>query len=98
VKRDDPAVLTERLERYVRRVFPEWAVPIVLEDLAAWRIPYEDEPPSERLLAAVVLLADGDADGLRAGFALGEVDWRDLLVAAGLAHGDWPDELDRRLG
>jgi hypothetical protein len=91
-------VLTGRLERYVRRVFPAWAVPIILEDLTNWRIPYEDEPPSERLLAAVVLLADGDPDGLRDGFELAAADWRDLLVASGLARADWADELDRRLG
>jgi hypothetical protein len=24
---------------------------------------------------------------------MARVDWRDLLVAAGLAHGDWPEAL-----
>ena len=26
-----------------------------------------------------------------------EVDWRDVLVAGGLAHEDWPQVLDREL-
>lgn len=53
---------------------------------------------SERAQAAVVLLAGGDV--LRFGQAarLALRDWRDLLVAAGLAHPDWPDRLDAELG
>ena len=26
------------------------------------------------------------------------IDWRDVLVAAGLAHEDWPERLDTYLG
>jgi hypothetical protein len=55
-------VLTARLERYVRATFddPEQ----VVRALRDWRISYMDDPPSERLTAAVVFVADGRAGNL----------------------------------
>jgi hypothetical protein len=53
---------------------------------------------SERIRAAIVLLAAGDLAEFRKAVELAETDWRDLLVAAGLAHGDWPLRLDEALG
>jgi hypothetical protein len=90
-------VPTARLERYVRIRFPAAEVDGVPRALDEWRIPYEDEPPGERLQAAVLLLADGRAEHLARGFRLGEVDWRDLLVAARLAGENWSELLDSRL-
>lgn len=55
------------------------------------------ENPSERLLAAVVLLADGEAERVVVGIRIADRDWRDLLVAADLAGADWERELGRRL-
>ena len=89
-------MLTPRIERYVRLHFDD--AELILAALADWRISYEEEPPDERLTAAVVLGADGSLEGIDAGFELAEQDWRDLLVAAGLAHEDWPELLDLRLG
>jgi hypothetical protein len=60
--------------------------------------PLGDQQEPERLLAAVVICADGSADRFRSAIELGKRDWRDLLVAAGLAHGDWRERLDRELG
>jgi hypothetical protein len=37
-------------------------------------------------------------DGVDDAFRTAEQDWRDLLVGAGLANGDWPAVLDARLG
>ncbi len=71
---------------------------LVLAVLGEWRISYVEEPPSERLIAAVVLAADGCLDGVDDAFRTAEQDWRDLLVGAGLANGDWPAVLDARLG
>jgi len=89
-------VLTPRIERYVRLHFDD--AELVLAVLADWRISYDEEPPIERLTAAVVLAADGTLEGIDSAFELAEQDWRDLLVAAGLAHEDWPELLDLRLG
>ena len=65
-------------------------------------------PRSERLTAAVVLMADGRRDGVDAALPaadgrrngvdaalrLAEEDWRDLVVVGSLAHGDRPEVLD----
>ena len=91
-------MVTARIERYVREVFDASDADLVVSALADWRISYEAEPPGERLIAAVVFTADGRLEGVDAAFALAEQDWRDLLVAGDLAHGDWPDRLDARLG
>ena len=52
----------------------------------------------ERVVAAVVFIACGDVARLRQAIALSQEDWRDVLVAGGLADADWPSVLDARLG
>lgn len=52
----------------------------------------------ERVTAAVVILADGSVDRLLGAIELMETDWRDLLIAAELAHADWPSRLDDIFG
>ena len=52
---------------------------------------------SERIRAAIVLLANGDLSRFREAVELAKTDWRDVLVAAGLAHEDWPARLDEAL-
>jgi hypothetical protein len=91
-------VLTPRLRAYVRRTFPTADVDAALVALEDRRVPSLDDPPPERFLAAVVFLAEGRAEELVTGFELGETDYRDLLVAAGLGETWWPDVLDDRLG
>lgn len=91
-------MVTPRVERYTRQRFDEADAELVLSALRDWRIAYESEPPSERLIAAVVLAADGSLGGVDDAFRLAEQDWRDLLVAAGLQHDDWGMVLDSRLG
>jgi len=61
------------------------------------RLPSAELQDPERLQAAPVLVAGGDVDALRRALELGMIDWRDLLVAAGLADGDWAQVLDREL-
>ena len=91
-------MVTARVERYVREHFEASEADLVLDALAEWRISYEDEPPDERLVAAIVLAADGRLDGIDAGFRLAEQDWRDLLVAADLANEGWQAVMNSRLG
>jgi hypothetical protein len=91
-----------RLERRIRRDFPEpGSAHGVLELLAELprRAGYDPETlASERVQAAIILLAACDLRRLRQALDLAAADWRDLLVAAGLADEDWPDKLDRELG
>lgn len=58
----------------------------------------EEHLRSERVRAAIVLLADGSLSGFRRAVELAKTDWRDLLVAAELANEDWPARLDEALG
>lgn len=53
---------------------------------------------SERVQAAIILLARGTFSRFRDAVTLATQDWRDVLVAADLAHDDWPAKLDRALG
>jgi len=48
--------------------------------------------------AAVVILARGNVGRLKDHISLARTDWRDVLVAAGVANEDWPSLLDAELG
>ena len=51
----------------------------------------------ERIQAAMVLASDRKWEPFMRVFRLLTVDWRDLLVAGGLADGDWPALLNVEL-
>jgi hypothetical protein len=86
--------ISARLARRVRADFGADAE-LVLAALAA----LSDVPGvNERVQAAVVKLADGDLGRLDVQIHEVRIDWRDVLVAAGLAHEDWPERLDEYLG
>ena len=86
--------LTTRLMRRIRLDFPDHTKDVLdslhgLDDLVV-----ESRQDPERMFAAVLRCADRRLDGLREAAALARTDWRDLLMAADLGHGDWPDRLD----
>lgn len=90
-----------RLERRIRRDFPEpgSAAEIVrmLDDLPSTAGYDAEHFASERLQAAIVLLAEGSICRFHEAVRRALTDWRDLLVAAGLAHESWPDRLQAEL-
>ena len=91
--------ITARLHKRIQRDFAEpgsaKGTEGALRGLAA---ELEDSrQDAERLLAAAVLIADGDVGRFRSAIRLARTDWRDLLVAAGLANEDWPRVLDEEL-
>ncbi len=53
---------------------------------------------TERVQAAIVLTAAGRLADLHDAIALAQIDWRDVLMNAGLANEDWPTRLDDHLG
>lgn len=69
----------------------------MLSRLASLRFPLGENQDRERIEAAIVLAAAGERARFDALAALAERDWRDVLVAGGLAHGDWPARLDAAL-
>ncbi|MGH9009315.1 MAG: hypothetical protein ACRDYF_05630 [Acidimicrobiia bacterium] len=89
----EPDGLTPRLLARIRQDFPNDAERVVgmLEAVESGR---QDR---ERVLAGVVVPAEGDLDALRSLIELSQQDWRDVLMC-GLEHGDWPEVLDRWLG
>lgn len=94
--------ISVRLERRIRRDFPELgsaeAIMQMLDELPN-TAGYDVECfASERLQAAVVLLAEGSIRRFHEAIRLALTDWRDLLVAAELAHESWPARLQAELG
>ena len=85
--------MTPRLRRQIDSDFPD-AGDEIERLLAAAR---SDNQDRERVLAAIVFIADGDVARLGQAIALSQLDWRDLLVNGGLANADWPQVLDARL-
>jgi predicted type IV restriction endonuclease len=89
-----PVSVSSRLRRQIERDFPGGSDEVG-RLLAAVESGKQDR---ERILAAVVFIARGDIARLRQAIALSKEDWRDVLVAGGLADADWPSVLDARLG
>jgi hypothetical protein len=88
--------LNPSVEAEVRERFPRAFVPAVLAELDAAVIPLGlTAAPSERprIQLAIVKLAAGDLARFHAAIAAAKQDWRDVLVAAGLANAEWRDEL-----
>jgi len=94
----DVVELTPRLSRRIQRDFlPRTAEQVVgyLTGLSAEAFGGQD---AERVLAAIVLAAEGEWDRFTSLFSLLRLDWRDVLVAGGLADADWPARLEAELG
>jgi hypothetical protein len=68
-----------------------------LERLESLRVPFLGVP-NERIVAAVLALARGDVARLEDACARAARDWRDVLVWAGFANGDWRERVDAYLG
>jgi hypothetical protein len=69
----------------------------VLSALESANLPFLESAERERERArvhlAIIKLADGDMGGFQQALAMARTDWRDVLVAAGLANADWPKVL-----
>jgi hypothetical protein len=71
---------------------------IMIEECNAEKIYASSEAGVERIQLAVLKLSDGDTDKFLAAVELAQIDWRDVLVAAGFgddteAHLEWVDKL-----
>ena len=86
--------LSGRLETWVKARFGEQA-PFLLAQLRTFDAGSTGQDP-ERILAAVAVV--GADQTVPAALELARIDWRDLLVSAGLAGEDWRDVLNEMLG
>ncbi len=93
---------TARLQRRILRDFPEPGsaaeILVALDRMAEEATYSKDYFESERVKAAIVLLANGSPTEFRRAVNLAKRDWRNVLVYADLANEDWPARLDTELG
>ncbi|MGC3994732.1 MAG: hypothetical protein QM779_11570 [Propionicimonas sp.] len=90
--------VSPRLSRWISASFPTASAPVVLQQLAALTESTIGGQDPERIQAAMVLDTHGSHEAFRQRLELARIDWRDLLVGAGLANEDWPRRLDALLG
>jgi hypothetical protein len=88
--------MTPRLDRWIRGHYPGRGE-LIVGRLSQLSVPLQDEP-EERILAAIAVLGEADPRQFEEAVRLAQVDWRDVLVAAGLADGGFPARLDELLG
>jgi hypothetical protein len=81
----------------VRNDFSAAAAEAALRRLGALNLALAEEQSSERIQAAIVLLARGDPVKFDYAAELAEADWRDVLVFSGLGNEDWPARLEDEL-
>ena len=86
--------LTPRLAARIRKDFPDDYERVVTELETA----ESGNQGRERVLAAIVISAQGNLDWLRSAVELSRLDWRDVLMNGGLGYEGWPDRLDKELG
>lgn len=94
--------ISERIARRVGRDYPASQRDAVIDllesvELGSSASTVTDEG-QERVHAAMLIVAAGNVDRLLEASALAEVDWRDVLVDAGLEHDDWRARLADVLG
>lgn len=95
-------MVTRRILRRIECDFAEGDVEAIAERLAA----ATGEPSSlatsdagsERVQAAILILATGDIRRLIRECDEARKDWRDVLMAADLGFDDWPGRVDAFLG
>jgi hypothetical protein len=94
--------IAHSVRRAVARLFPPDQVDAVLEQLASTQLPLGGDWP-ERIHLAILHLSHGDMHRFKQQLADARLDWRDTLVADGLANEDWREvlrgrgiELDKR--
>lgn len=91
------ADVTARLRKRIDREFPAGTAEEVARSLAGLPADAFGGQDQERVMAGVILASDGQWERFRAALRLATVDWRDVLVAGGLADADWPARLEAEL-
>jgi hypothetical protein len=99
MKESSPKWVSDVVRAEVRERFNAGESEEVISALEASRLPFLDAPDRDRERArvhlATIKMADGNVLRFRQALGMARVDWRDVLVAAGLANHDWPEVLRR---
>jgi hypothetical protein len=83
--------LPARIQRLIERDFPDSTDAALVTEIVA------EAAGSERVQAAVLIAGAADLSEVGAQAELARLDWRDVLMNAGLAGVDWADAIDREL-
>ena len=85
-------IVTESVRQQAHRFFSPANAEVVLAALRETNLPLIANN-GERVHLGILLLSRGDMARFRQELSQARIDWRDTLVAAGLANGDWPEIL-----
>ena len=81
----------------ITRRFRDDDAAIVAHRLAVTELPFLDDPrrsrERDRVHLAILKLAEGRLAEFEDALEQAAIDWRDVLMAAGLGHADWPEVL-----
>jgi len=88
--------LEDSVIREVEKTFPPELVGAVCKRLEETELPMERSAPPPRVHIAVIWLSKGDLEKFNYELDGAACDWRDTLVAAGLAGEDWRDILQAK--
>lgn len=88
--------LTASVHREIERVFAPEHWDYVRLRLAEQALPLEQSAPPPRVHLAVIWLSKGERRLFDSALQEASCDWRDTLVAAGLANEGWKDILKRQ--
>ena len=94
----DRPPLSERVRRRIARDFKVADHAQVERTLAALGSASDPVGGSERMEAAVLIIAAGRTGELERAAREVAIDWRDVLMAADLGFDDWPARVDAFLG
>jgi hypothetical protein len=85
--------ISARLKHRIQTDFPHHTRAVLERLQSLGSLIARSRQDEERILGAVLILADGRLDRLEAALALARMDWRDLLVSADMAEATWPGRL-----
>jgi hypothetical protein len=91
-----PYILEPWVEREIERTFAPEHVDYVRRKLREQELPRDSSAPAPRVHVAVLWLAKGDITRFDYELAGACCDWRDTLLAAGLANEDWKSVLTQK--
>ena len=87
--------ITARVRKKATKLFGEENAKEVIHLLEQAQLPLINNN-GELVHLGILYLSGGDFQEFKAALAQAKIDWRDTLVAAGLAHGNWRQILMER--